>query len=176
MKRVDEMKVEVIEEKVEEYGMEEEERRTDRVTEKLAKIFGQKFAEKYREALQRAYEIPKQKLNEMKPLIIELLKSSESFRAQFDRFDAILVTTPASVERFPPKKTSAGNWKVTMIWPGSQSLRGPFISVFVADESDAKLLSSTPEKPFILVGKLQQQDYMGDVTYSFRTVGIIELE
>jgi hypothetical protein len=142
----------------------------------LAKIFGEKFAEKYREALQRAYEIPKQKLNEMKPLIIELLKSSENFRAQFDRFDAILVTTPANVERFPPKKTSAGNWKVTMVWPGSQSLRGPFISVFVTDEEDAKLLSSTPEKPFVLVGKLQQQDYMGDVTYSFRVAGIIELE
>jgi hypothetical protein len=63
-----------------------------------------------------------------------------------------------------------------MIWPGSQSLRGPFISVFVTEEGDAKLLSSVPDKAFILIGKLQAQSYMGDTTYSFRTAGIIELE
>jgi hypothetical protein len=63
-----------------------------------------------------------------------------------------------------------------MIWPGSQSLRGPFVSVFVSEESDAKLLSSTPDRAFILIGKLQAQSYMGDTTYSFRTAGIIELD
>ena len=154
----------------------EEKREGKRSTDAIAKLFGEQFAAKYREALQKAQEIPKEKLKQMKPLLIELLKSSSDFKASFDKFDVILVTTPTSVERFPPKKTSAGNWKVTVVWPGSQSLRGPFVSVFVSEERDAKLLSSTPDKAFILIGKLQVQNYMGDTTYSFRVAGIIELE
>ena len=164
---------------IEEHFEKEEKKDEEKVSRKmdaLAKIFGEKFAEKYRESLQRAQEIPKQKLKEMKPLVIELLKDSENFRAQFDKFDVILATTPTNPERFPPKRTNAGNWKVTMVWPGSESLRGPFISVFVVEEKDAELLSSTPDRAFILIGKLQKQDYMGDVTYSFRVAGIIELE
>ena len=142
----------------------------------IAKLFGDQFAKKYQEALQKAQEIPKEKLRQMKPLLIELLRGSSDFKASFDKFDVILVTTPGNIDRFPPKKTSAGNWKVTVVWPGSQSLRGPFVSVFVSEEGDAKLLSSTPDKAFILIGKLQTQSYMGDTTYSFRTAGIIELE
>jgi hypothetical protein len=156
-----------------------EERREERKktgADAIAKIFGEQFAAKYREALQKAQEIPKQKLQQIKDLVVELLKTSSDFKASFDRFDVILATTPTNVDRFPPKKTSAGNWKVTMIWPGSQSLRGPFISVFVTEEKDAKLLSSVPDKAFILIGRLQAQNYMGDTTYSFRTAGIIELE
>ena len=141
----------------------------------LAKIFGESFAQKYRESLQRAQEIPRQRLKEMKPYLIELLKESEDFKAQFGKFDVILVTTPANPDKFPPKKTNAGNWKVTMVWPGSASLKAPFISVFVADEMGAYLLNSIPEKPFILVGKLSTQNYMGDLTYSFRVAGIIDL-
>jgi hypothetical protein len=161
----------------------EEEKREERREERkktsadaIAKLFGEQFARKYQEALQKAQEIPKEKLRQMKPLLIELLKSSSDFRATFDKFDVILVTTPTNVDRFPPKKTSAGNWKVTVVWPGSQNLRGPFVSVFVSEEGDAKLLSSTPDKAFILIGKLQTQSYMGDTTYSFRTAGIIEVE
>ena len=163
-------------EKMEEKKEERREERKKTGADSIAKIFGEQFAAKYREALQKAQEIPKEKLRQMKDLVVELLKASSDFKASFDKFDVILVTTPTSVERFPPKKTSAGNWKVTMIWPGSQSLRGPFISVFVTEEKDAKLLSNTPDKAFILIGKLQAQSYMGDTTYSFRTAGIIELE
>jgi hypothetical protein len=179
-----EMKLEeVIDLKELEARSREEERKEERREERkktgadaIAKIFGEQFAAKYKEALQKAQEIPKQKLEQMKPLLIELLKSSSDFKATFDRFDVILATTPTNVERFPAKKTSAGNWKVTVVWPGSQSLRGPFISVFVTEEKDAKLLSSTPDKAFILIGKLQSQTYMGDVSYNFRVAGIIELE
>ena len=160
----------------EEKKEERKEERKKTSADAIAKIFGEQFATKYREALQKAQEIPKQKLEQMKPLVVELLKTSSDFKASFDKFDVILATTPTNVERFPPKKTSAGNWKVTMIWPGSQSLRGPFISVFVTEEKDAKLLSSTPDKAFILIGKLQSQTYMGDVSYNFRVAGIIELE
>jgi hypothetical protein len=163
-------------EKMEERKEERREERKKTSADAIAKLFGDQFARKYQEALQKAQEIPKEKLRQMKPLLIELLKSSSDFRASFDKFDVILVTTPTNVERFPPKKTSAGNWKVTVVWPGSQSLRGPFVSVFVSEESDAKLLSSTPDKAFILIGKLQTQSYMGDTTYSFRTAGIIEVE
>jgi hypothetical protein len=165
-------KKEKMEEKKEERG--EEKKKTG--ADAIAKLFGEQFATKYKEALQRAQEIPKEKLRQMKDLVAELLRTSNDFKASFDKFDVILATTPTNVERFPPKRTSAGNWKVTMIWPGSQSLRGPFISVFVTEEKDAKLLSSVPDKAFILVGKLQAQSYMGDTTYSFRTAGIIELE
>jgi len=154
----------------------EEKREGKRSMDAIARLFGDQFAKKYQEALQKAQEIPKEKLRQMKPLLIELLRGSSDFRASFDKFDVILVTTPSNIDRFPPKKTSAGNWKVTVVWPGSQSLRGPFVSVFVSEEGDAKLLSSTPDKAFILIGKLQTQSYMGDTTYSFRTAGIIELE
>jgi hypothetical protein len=163
-------------EKMEEKKEERREERKKTGADAIARIFGEQFATKYREALQKAQEIPKQKLEQMKPLVVELLKTSNDFKASFDRFDVILATTPTNVERFPAKRTSAGNWKVTMIWPGSQSLRGPFISVFVTEEKDAKLLSSVPDKAFILIGKLQSQNYMGDVSYNFRVAGIIELE
>jgi hypothetical protein len=154
----------------------EEKREGKRSMDAIAKLFGEQFAKKYQEALQKAQEIPKEKLRQMKDLVVELLKTSSDFKASFDKFDVILATTPTNIERFPAKRTSAGNWKVTMIWPGSQSLRGPFISVFVTEEKDAKLLSNTPDKAFILIGKLQSQTYMGDVSYNFRVAGIIELE
>jgi hypothetical protein len=63
-----------------------------------------------------------------------------------------------------------------MIWAGSRSMRGPFISVFVADRDTAQKLASTPGKPWLLVGKLQERTFEGDLTYSFRAQGIIELE
>ena len=142
----------------------------------LEKIFGPEFVERYRKSLAKAQEIPREKLSAIRSFAVEALKASEDFHVKYDNLDVILVQTPRDLTKFPVVRTSAGNWKVGMIWPGSKSLRGPFISVFTALREDADKLASRPEKLWLLVGKLQERTFEGDVTYSFRCQGIIDLE
>jgi hypothetical protein len=143
----------------------------------LERIWGKEFAEKYRQALARAQQIPATKLAEIKKFAIEALKANpERCHVKCDNLDVILVQTPNDPSKFPVVKTGAGNFKVGLIWPGSQSMRGPFISVFVADKDTAQKLASTPGRPWLLVGKLQERTFEGDITYSFRVQGVIELE
>jgi hypothetical protein len=143
----------------------------------LERLWGKEFAEKYRQALARAQQIPAAKLEAIKKFAIEALKANpERAYVKYDNLDVVLVQTANDPSKFPVIRTGAGNFKIGMIWAGSQSMRGPFISVFVADKDTAQKLASTPGKPWLLVGKLQERTFEGDVTYSFRVQGIIELE
>jgi len=143
----------------------------------LEKVFGKDFLERYKKALAKAQEIPQQKLEAIKKFALEALKDKpEEAYVKYDTLDVILVQTPNDPSRFPPIKTSAGNWKCTVIWAGSKSMRGPFISAFCSEREIADKLASTPGKAWLLVGKLQERTFEGDITYSFRVQGIIPLE
>jgi hypothetical protein len=140
-------------------------------------IFGPEFWEKYQRALAKAQEVPKTKLKK----IWEFVKSNppneeNDFHVKFDDLDILIVQAPRDTTKFAPVKTNAGNWKSTVIWAGSKSARGPFVSVFTAIHEDAVKLSSTPSKFWIIVGKMQQKEFFGDITYSFRLLGIIDPE
>jgi len=142
----------------------------------LEKIWGKEFAEKYRQALAKAQAVPQEKLEAIKRFAIDKIRESLDFHVKYDDLDIILVQTASDPTKFPVVKTSAGNYKVGMIWAGSKSMRGPFISVFTADVDIANKLAAIANKPFLLVGKLQEREFAGDKTYSFRLMGVIEIE
>jgi len=142
----------------------------------LKKLFGDEFAERYAKALAEAQKIPRERLEEIKRFALEAMKGRDDFRVQYGKMDVILVQSPFSPERFRPVKTSAGNWKATVVWAGSRSMRGPFVSVFVSDKETAEELVRSPGRPWLLVGKLQERLFEGDVTYSFRALGVVPLE
>jgi hypothetical protein len=145
--------------------------------EALKKVFGQRFVEQYQKALAKAQEIPQTKLEAIKKFALETLKNNpEEARVKYDNLDVLLVQTANDPSKFPVVRTSAGNYKVGMIWAGSRSMRGPFISVFCADKEVADRLAASPGKPWLIVGKLQERTFEGDVTYAFRVQGVIPLE
>jgi hypothetical protein len=144
--------------------------------ETLERLFGRNFVERYKKALAAAREIPKEKLEEYRRLALTSIKDSVDFRLKCDSFDILFVQAPRDTSSFPIKQTKAGNYKVTLIWAGSKSLRNQFVSVFLGAKDDAEKLLSKPEKVWILVGKLRERTYEGDLTYSFNCFGIIDLE
>jgi hypothetical protein len=144
--------------------------------EALERVFGREFVEKYQRALARAQELPKEKLEVIKRFALDAMRDSADFRVRYDNLDVILAQAPRDPKKFPVVRTGAGNYKVGMIWAGGRSMRGPFISVFCADKETAQQLVAVPERPWLLVGKLQERQYLGDVTYSFRLMGAIPLE
>jgi len=146
------------------------------VSEVLKRIFGEDFQERYQRALARAQQIPSEELEAIKRFAVEALKSSEDFRVRYGDFDVILAQTPAEPGKFPILRASTGYYKVAMLWPGSKSIRGPLVSVFTADRSTAEKLSSTPNKAWLLVGRLQERRWQGDVAYIFRLRGVIPLD
>jgi hypothetical protein len=142
----------------------------------LERFFGKEFVEKYKKALAKSQEIPHEKLEAVKKFALEALKSNpEEARVKYNNLDVLLVQTANEPKKFPVIKTRSGNFKVGMIWAGSKSVRGPFISVFCADKELADKLASTPGKPWLIVGKLQERTFEGDVTYAFRVQGVIPL-
>ena len=143
--------------------------------EALERVFGKEFVEKYQRALARAQELPREKLEAIKKFALEVMKDSVDFRVKYDNLDVILVQAPNDPSKFPVIKTGAGNYKVGMIWAGSRSMRGPFVSVFCADRETAQQLVATPGRPWLLVGRLQERTFAGDITYSFRLMGAVPL-
>jgi hypothetical protein len=142
----------------------------------LKKIFGEQFVEQYQRALAKAQEIPQAKLEAIEKFALEALKSNpEEARVKYNNLDVLLVQTANDPKKFPVIKTSSGNYKVGMVWAGSRSMRGPFISVFCADKELAEKLASTPGKVWLIVGKLQERSFEGDTTYAFRVQGAIPL-
>jgi len=144
--------------------------------EALKKAFGEEFLEKYRRARARAEAIPQKRLEEIKKFAKEHMKDSENFALKYNNLDVLLVFAPVKDELLEIRKTSAGNYKVVATWLGSESLRGPFISVFCGLEEHAKTIVRKENAATIIVGKLREDTYEGDVTYSFRCMGVIPVE
>lgn len=142
----------------------------------LEKLFGREFLEKYRQARARAEQIPQQRLEQIKQFAIEQIRNTKSFSVKYDNLDILLVFAPYNEELLGVKKTSAGNYKITAVWYGSESLRGPFISVFTGLEEHAKQLVRATGAPSLIVGKLREDSYEGDITYNFRCLGVIPLQ
>jgi len=142
----------------------------------LRKAFGEEFVEKYRRARARAEAIPQKRLKEIEKFAMENMKDSENFALKYNNLDVLLVFAPAKEELLEVRKTSAGNYKVVATWFGSESLRGPFISVFCGLEEHAKTIVRRENAATIIVGKLREDTYEGDITYSFRCMGVIPIE
>ena len=142
----------------------------------LKKAFGEEFLEKYRRARARAEAIPQKRLKEIEEFAKEHMKDSENFALKYNNLDVLLVFAPVKDELLEVRKTSAGNYKVVATWLGSESLRGPFISVFCGLEEHAKTIVRKENAATIIVGKLREDTYEGDVTYSFRCMGVIPVE
>lgn len=144
--------------------------------EALRKTFGEEFLEKYRRARARAESIPQKRLEEIKKFAEEHMKDSENFALKYNNLDVLLVFAPVKDELLEVRKTSAGNYKVVATWLGSESLRGLFISVFCGLEEHARTIVRKTNAATIIVGKLREDTYEGDVTYSFRCMGVIPVE
>jgi superfamily II DNA/RNA helicase len=142
----------------------------------VERIFGKEFAERYQKALLKSHEISREKLEKIREFAMSEIKNSEDFRVKFDSLDVILAQAPKEPKRFPVKKTEIGNYKVTLLWAGSKSTNGPFISVFCSTREDAEKLASKAEKVWLLVGKLQEKMLESDLTYAFSCFGIIDPE
>ena len=142
----------------------------------LGRIFGKDFVERYKAALAKAQTLPRDKLEAIRNFVLNAIKDAPHFHVRYDNWDIILAQTPRNITKFQTKETKAGNFKISMIWAGSKSLKSPFISIFVSTKEDADSLLSEPDKTWLLVGKLQEGSYEGDVTYSFSCRGFIELE
>ena len=142
----------------------------------LEKLFGREFLEKYEKARARAEQIPAQKLEAIKQFALQNMSNSEDFRLKYDNLDVLLVQAPSKPELLTVHKTNAGNYRVCAIWLGNTSLRGPFISIFCADQDTAQKIVREAEVFSLVVGKLREQTYEGDKTYSMRCQGVIELD
>jgi hypothetical protein len=142
----------------------------------LERMFGEEFVKKYREARAKAEQIPQQRLEEIKQFAKENMASSENFALKYNNLDVLLVFAPMNEELLEIRKTSAGNYRVVAVWYGCQSLRGPFISIFCGLEELARKIVRTTGAASLIVGKLREETYEGDLTYSFRCQGVIELE
>jgi len=142
----------------------------------LERIFGKEFVEKYRKARARAEMVSEQRLKEIKQYAIEHMKDVDNFALKCDNLDVLLVFAPSKDDLLEVKKTSAGNYRVVAVWYGCESLRGPFISVFCGIEDLAKKIVRCKGAASLIVGKLREETYEGDVTYSFRCHGVIPLD
>lgn len=142
----------------------------------LAKLFGEEFLRKYEEARAKAEQIPAQKLEQIKQFALQNMANSDNFALKYDNLDVLLVQAPSQNHLREVHKTNAGNYRVCAIWLGNTSLRGPFISVFCADQSTAQTIVRGSEAFSLIVGKLREQTYEGDKTYSFRCQGVIPLD
>jgi hypothetical protein len=141
----------------------------------LEKLFGKEFVQRYKAALAKAKEIPKEKLEKIKEFALATIKDSADFRVTFDNLDIILAQAPQDPSKFQPKETKHGNYRTAMIWAGSKSL-SHFISVFCATREDAEQLLSKPNKLWLLIGKLREKTYEGDVSYTFTCFGFVDPE
>ena len=142
----------------------------------LERMFGKEFVEKYRKARARAEQISEKRLQEIKKFAQENMRHSENFALKYNNMDCLLVFAAQGDELLEVKKTSAGNYRVVAVWYGCQSLRGPFISVFCGLEEMAKKIVRQKGAASLIVGKLREETYEGDVTYSFRCQGVIPIE
>jgi len=142
----------------------------------LERVFGKEFVERYKAALAKAREIPKEKLEKIREFAMATIKNSVDFRVNYDSFDVLLVQAPHDPSKFRPKETKNGNFRTAMIWAGSKSLSSPFISVFCATREDAEKLVSKPNKLWLLIGRLQEKTYEGDVSYTLTCFGIVDPE
>ncbi len=148
----------------------------------LERLFGSDFAKKVQEQLQEAQELPEKKLEEIKKFAIpEMARTGETKVKYKDpetgrEFDVVLCHTPNDPRAMNVKKTSAGNWKVGLVCPAVKSLRGPWISVFLSKEEDARAIEGLPGGTWLLVvGTMREAEYGGDTTYNIRSVGVIVL-
>lgn len=141
----------------------------------LEKLFGKDFLEKYEKARAKAQELSKQKLEAIKQFALQNMANSENFRLKYDNYDVLLIEAPSKPELLEVHRTNAGNYRVCGIWLGCDSLRGSFISIFCPTEEMARKIVREAEAFSIVVGKLKSQTYEGDITYSLRAAGVIEL-
>jgi len=141
----------------------------------LEKLFGREFVERYQQARAKAEQISKAKLEEIRQFALDNMSNSENFALKYDNFDVLLVQSADSPDLLEVRKTSTGNWRVVAIWYGSKSLRGPFISVFCGLEEHARQIVRHEGVPSIIVGRLREDLYEGDISYSFRCQGVIPL-
>lgn len=142
----------------------------------LETIFGAEFVQKYKEARAKAEQLAKERALEIAKRAIEIMKNTGSTHARVDDFDVILAETPANPDFAKVTETRAGNFKVGMIWAGSDSPRGPWISVFVPLKDQAESLVKEAGKLFLLVGKLRSSTYEGSTTYNFRALSAISVD
>jgi hypothetical protein len=142
----------------------------------LERLFGKEFVEKYREARAKAEQIPQKRLEEIRQFAQENMRDSENFALKYNNLDVLLVSAPQNEELLEVRKTSAGNYRVVAVWLGCESLRGPFISVFCGLEETARKIVRTTGAASLIIGKLREQTYEGDITYSFRCLGVIAVE
>jgi hypothetical protein len=142
----------------------------------LRKLFGEEFLEKYRRARARAEALPQRRLEEIKKFAIENMGYSENFALKYDNLDVLLVSAPSREDLLEVRKTSAGNYRVVAVWYGCESLRGPFISIFCGLEEHAKTIVREPGAASLVVGRLREETYEGDKTYSLRCLGVIPLD
>ena len=146
------------------------------MSEKIIALFGRDFYERFVKAINEARKLREDQLQQIKQFAVEHIRDSEDFHVRYDKWDVILVHVPSNVE---VKKTSSGNWKVGLIWPGAGargSISGPWISAFFSRQEDAEKVASRPGDYFLLVGKLRQREYAGGPTFSINVLGVIELE
>jgi len=145
------------------------------VEEVIRREFGEEFLRKYQQARARAEAIPTTFLDKIKEFAKEHMKDSDNFALKYENFDVLFVVAPSRDDLLEVRKTNAGNYKVTAIWYGSKSVRGPFISVFCNLEEQARKIVRSPNAPSLIVGKLRESTYEGDLTYNFRCFGVIPL-
>ena len=133
----------------------------------------EKYAQRYFQALNEAQRVSKDKLEEIKRFALKTLPHSEDFRVKYDKYDVIIVQVPAVPQ---VKRTSSGNYKIGLLWPGAKgSIGGPWISAFFSSKEEADKVASRPGDFFLLVGKVRTREYMGGPTYSINVAGLIEL-
>ena len=146
------------------------------MSEKIVAIFGKDFYERFMKALNEARKIREDQLEEIKRFALEHMKNSEDFHVRYDNLDVILVQVPSNCE---VKKTSSGNFKLGLIWPGAGfrgSISGPWVSAFFTRQEEAEKVAGRRGDYFLLVGKLRQREYAGGPTFSINVQGVIELE
>jgi len=145
----------------------------DRTFELLKSLYNEEFAKKYLQKKQKAEELPKRKLEEIKAFADEHIPASENFAIKYDNYDVLLVEVPRKDSLRQVKETSAGNYKTTVIWRGLESLRGPFLTVFTWSKELAEEISRSPNAFYYIIGTLKERQYQGEKTYTFNMVGAV---
>lgn len=147
----------------------------DKTYELLKQLYGEKVANTYLQRKRKAEELPKKKLEEIRAFADEHIKESPNFAVKYDNYDVLLVEIPVKDSLRQVKETSAGNYKLTVVWYGIESLRGPFLTVFTFNKDPAQEMSNNPGAFYYIIGTLRERMYQGEKTYAFNMVGAIFL-
>jgi len=148
--------------------------------ERLERVLGSRaLAERYLAAVREAFRVPDETLRSLARRALMEMRASECFAVDVKEgqraFQAVLATVPHAPEL---RVTKTGNYKVRVLCPAlaDRGAPSPWLTVYTDDREVANTLVSSPDRTFLLVGRLREREYGGGTMYVMNLVKAFSLE